>query len=453
MPPTRLQPLRAAKKHNRTKSEPSGPCSGKDEPKSPKSRPKKRRRVRKAVPRVPFARGFSRPTHSEVKRALGAFEPRGRKDPSDWELRDHFADAQGPKSVSHFSQIPDPVSIDDWLAQYAEEGQTFDEYRTFVTTRSGRFRTHANVSKRSICLLPIGSFEQRGGGGPRVPARFLERLTEYTAAFFAGERVVLLPSIDLSTERPHELWWNGFKFAQGRGKSQKMMKHRLKIRYHAGTGRRQVQVDSLLSQLAELRTSREFRDRYPDAFCLVGVTLEDLYDTKPDLFVAGMAAGGSKVGVFQFFRYDPALRFSTEFWYKTSPCDGRAGDEAERKQQANAASELLLARSCKLLVHEICHIYGIDHCKFYDCVMNGSGHLAEDFRQPFHLCPVDLRKLAFRLGLGVQDRYRRLHTFCQKNAGFAAYGRWIASRTKALYGSSHKKARVSTTDSKQNVDT
>ena len=44
--------------------------------------------------------------------------------------------------------------------------------------------------------------------------------------------------------------------------------------------------------------------------------MSDLYDEEPDLFVAGMAAGNHRVGVFSFCRYDPNLKFSSEFWYK-----------------------------------------------------------------------------------------------------------------------------------------
>lgn len=38
-----------------------------------------------------------------------------------------------------------------------------------------------------------------------------------------------------------------------------------------------------------------------------------------------------------------------------------------------------LQRSCKLLVHEIAHLLGVDHCIWFSCCMNGSGHLSEDF--------------------------------------------------------------------------
>jgi len=43
--------------------------------------------------------------------------------------------------------------------------------------------------------------------------------------------------------------------------------------------------------------------------------------------------------------------------------------------------------------------------------MNGSGHLAEDFSQPMHLCPIDLRKLQTLVGFDVRHRYNELKTF------------------------------------------
>ena len=74
-------------------------------------------------------------------------------------------------------------------------------------------------------------------------------------------------------------------------------------------------------------------------------------------------------------------------------------------------NKLLLVRSCRLLVHEIAHLLGIDHCIYYECCMNGSGHLDEDFRQPMFLCPVDLRKLAHLCGFDVVSRYEGLRGF------------------------------------------
>ena len=70
-------------------------------------------------------------------------------------------------------------------------------------------------------------------------------------------------------------------------------------------------MDPLLSLLAEMRAC-------PDAkgcFCLMGVTMEDLYSSPSDLFVAGMAAGGSNTAVFSFHRYHPRLLMSPADWH------------------------------------------------------------------------------------------------------------------------------------------
>lgn len=79
-------------------------------------------------------------------------------------------------------------------------------------------------------------------------------------------------------------------------------------------------------------------------------------------------------------------------------------------------TQLLLKRACKLLVHELGHLYLLGHCVYSACCMNGSGHLEEDFKQPMMLCPVDLKKLKMRLGDGFDLRRRMhgLHRFYQE---------------------------------------
>jgi archaemetzincin len=34
------------------------------------------------------------------------------------------------------------------------------------------------------------------------------------------------------------------------------------------------------------------------------------------------------------------------------------------------AEDLLLRRNCKVLAHEIAHMFGITHCVFFNCLMN-----------------------------------------------------------------------------------
>ncbi|KAJ7369385.1 metallopeptidase [Desmophyllum pertusum] len=85
-----------------------------------------------------------------------------------------------------------------------------------------------------------------------------------------------------------------------------------------------------------------------------------------------------------------------------------------KKKQVSSAEVNTTQRSCKLLVHEIAHLFGVNHCIWFSCCMNGSGHLSEDFAQPIYLCPVDLHKLQHLCGFDVVDRYRKLLEFFQE---------------------------------------
>ena len=65
----------------------------------------------------------------------------------------------------------------------------------------------------------------------------------------------------------------------------------------------------------------------------------------------------------------------------------------------------------KTACHEICHVFGITHCPYYECLMNGSNLINEADRKPFALCPICLRKIASYLNLDYQmttERYFNL---------------------------------------------
>jgi archaemetzincin len=146
----------------------------------------------------------------------------------------------------------------------------------------------------------------------------------------------------------------------------------------------------------------------PDAWCVLGVTAYDLYPHDTWSFVFGEALLGERVGVFSVARYDP------EFYGK--PVEDPL---------------LLVRRSCKVLAHEACHMIGMRHCVFFNCLMNGSNHLAESDRRPLHLCPVDLRKLQWILGVDVTERYRRLLAFWRE-AGVDDEAAWIERRLESI---------------------
>ena len=70
---------------------------------------------------------------------------------------------------------------------------------------------------------------------------------------------------------------------------------------------------------------------------------------------------------------------------------------------------LLLRRCLHVVAHELGHLFGINHCVYYSCTMNGANSLAETDRQPLRLCPIDLKKLdaAVNHAVGNFDPLRR----------------------------------------------
>lgn len=121
-----------------------------------------------------------------------------------------------------------------------------------------------------------------------------------------------------------------------------------------------------------------------DAYAMIAVTMTDLYPDPQWNYVFGMASLSNRVGVFSFIRYVDA-------------------DESK-----------VLRRAAKVLTHETGHMFGIKHCIFYQCNMNGANHLNEMDETPMHLCPVCLRKMQHSVKFDPLERYQKLHAFYVK---------------------------------------
>jgi archaemetzincin len=279
---------------------------------------------------------FDRPSEYERLRALGNLQ----------EIPEAARPWFTPDADFRPVLLPGP---NDWLKQHTETGQTFDEY-----AESGANRPDA--VRAVIYLQPIGEF-------PEETSPPLEEIRAYAAAYFQM-KVQLLPAY-----HPHELEFSPRKNSHG--------------------GQRQILTTDIMTFLGK---------RLPtDAYCLLGITLEDLYPRKSWNYVFGQASLAERVGIYSLARYDPT------FW----------GD-----QRGKHYLDLILQRACKVMAHETAHMFGLPHCIYFECLENGSNHLAETDAQPQHLCPVCLRKLHLATGFDAGQRYADLARFYRRHTWY-----------------------------------
>jgi archaemetzincin len=260
-----------------------------------------------------------------------------------------------------FEIVPVPNS-GDWLAEHFEPGQSFDDFISITPVKPDRHRN-------KIYLQPLGDFID--GQSPS-----LEKLKAYTASYFMMDAKIL-PVLPI-------------------------MGSHLTTRKNPYTRNLQILTRDILILLK--------KSRPPDAFCVLAITMEDLYPDPYWNFVFGQASHQDGVGVFSFARYDPVF----------------FGEKRRKDFQ-----DVLLRRSCKVLAHETGHMFSLAHCIYFQCLMNGSNHLQESDARPLSLCPVCLHKLQFSIGFDVVDRYRMLLDFYQR-MGFEYEAGWVLKRLKWL---------------------
>ena len=81
------------------------------------------------------------------------------------------------------------------------------------------------------------------------------------------------------------------------------------------------------------------------------------------------------------------------------------------------------------MVHEIGHMYGIKHCIYYNCTMNGSNSYDEFRRSARYLCPLCRRKLSRAIGFKVSDWLSNMRSACAElgfDEDFEFYDRLIS---------------------------
>lgn len=243
-----------------------------------------------------------------------------------------------------------------------------------------------------------------------------------------------------------------------------------------------------------------------DAYALLLLVHQDLYENPDDVFVCGRAYGGSRVAVVSTARYHPSLDGTQgvvrqhswpashcSLYLQQSCAAAREISEPRRKKskvrKPNSSqvspdqisiinpdhhiidtplqaaiyahnslpllentsspkmlSGLWLGRVCRTVSHELGHCFGLDHCVYYACSMQGSASVAEDSRQPPYLCPIDLAKLLNATSADAEQRYLALLNFCQQHVEaqmFVTFAAWLQAQLSAMHSVYQPEQRAS----------
>lgn len=157
-----------------------------------------------------------------------------------------------------------------------------------------------------------------------------------------------------------------------------------------------------INTLSILKTFKE-----KNSFSTVAITTCDL--THNESFVFGLSDQELQVCVVSLFRYVLDLKTN----------DGRVNDMD------------LLKKTCSVICHEIAHTFGLEHCIYYRCIMNGSNTIEEDDKLPIYLCPICFRKLHFLLNFDIEKRYLNLFKYCEKYE-FKSESNWYQKRLELI---------------------
>jgi archaemetzincin len=370
--------------------------------------------------------------------------------------------------LSHDPGYP-PQSLREWL---------YEEDRNEVSLEKNVIYVAAPPDVQAgVDFVSSWTHPQEGAGNVACPD--IQDAIDYLKAFYYGISVRHLSSPKLSftawsTEAAKSKATSLTPRFIGLDTSTECI--RIRTRSSAdGVFKRQLNLDDLLDAVISILPE--------DAFALLLLVRHDLYENADDIFTCGRAYGGSRVAVISMARYDPVLdhRQNVErvhAWpashcktYIETTCAAEASPAKRLKGRPKNISSrppshsrklnpppsalqaamstysallssfptssqaslavLWLGRVCRTASHELGHCFGIDHCVFYACIMQGSASLAEDVRQPPYLCPVDLAKVLRATGADMEKRYAALLGFCEKREGdgmFAAFATWIRTR-------------------------
>ncbi|TCD10749.1 matrixin family metalloprotease [Pedobacter frigidisoli] len=123
---------------------------------------------------------------------------------------------------------------------------------------------------------------------------------------------------------------------------------------------------------------------------IMGITEMDLYPDKKWNFVFGLASYQKGVAVSSTFRL-------------------QHGPLSERNYRLSST------RLLKVSAHEIGHMFGLSHCLYAQCLMNGTNSMKETDKSILRLCSHCQRKLNSTLKYNNENRLAQLIAFSREN--------------------------------------
>ena len=277
-------------------------------------------------------------------------------------------DSHSEDSLIRPMPLPGPQ---DWLSRFPTDPESFEKWE------SREERNEVVAGKNTIYIMPIGEFSEQAaleeqGKGRRTGLSdpFLAELLKYAKIFFFGLPVKMLPRVPVESLNATTRM---FEVARG-------------------VKRKQLQTREIFLFLHHMLPR--------DAYCVLAITMLDLYPDRRWNFVFGQASTRDRIGVFSFARNHP------DFFTADKPVSLDKLSEV-----SILAKQMMVWRSCNILTHEITHMFGLEHCVYFSCLMNGRNHQEESDKAGSFLCPICLHKMQHAIGFDCVARYEAMLDF------------------------------------------
>jgi len=420
----------------------------------------------------PFAvlAGYSQPTVQE-RAAAATLSDRASKPVTVNSNRTYPAPLVLPHDDLNYDPDCPPQSVNSWLGEKSRNKMSAKNGRdTLYIGRVPRIGKEVDFMRNWTTPKVEGVDAEQGS--PDV-----QLFVDYMAAFYHGLDVKLL-------DKP--LSWTVWGNASQPRRRANLPKYvglahgsactRIRVRNAPdGTFGAQLNLDDIIDAAIAM---------LPDnAYALLLLVDHDIHESEEDDFCCGRAYGGSRVAVVQSARYNPSLDVGegidwAHMWpfshckyfvdklcaveevkarppTKAQIASSKTGSLRAAVTAASSAQQeataLWFSRLARTVSHELGHCFGMDHCVYYACNMQGTAGMKEDVRQPPYLCPVCEAKVGHaivsELKAGKEEekivwskeRHEALSNFCTRlrnddvsTAMWIGLNGWLAESAKVI---------------------